>query len=388
MFKRSLNTSDSNSFFLFGPRGAGKTSFLKAHYSSKHTLWIDLLDPELEDRFTRSPNQLLAEIEAFKPRPEWVVIDEVQKCPKLLNIVHQQIESKGLKFALTGSSARRLKQKGVNLLAGRAFTYFMSPLTHLELGEKFNLTEALQFGTLPKLFTFQNDDQKMDFLRSYALNYISLEVQAEQWVRKLESFRKFLPIAAQMNAKIINYSNIASDIGIDSTTVKSYFEILQDTLMGFELESFHKSIRKRQIQAPKFYFFDCGIKRALEQTLTVPLLPQTSAFGDAFEHFIIIEAHRLNSYLKKDFRFSYLKTKDGAEIDLVVERPGQPDVFIEIKSKTEISEKDVTTLSAFQKEAPKAKYYLYSNDTRPKLFNKISCLHWQKGLAELFATIR
>lgn len=383
MFKRILNPLKSNSFFLFGARGTGKTSFLENYYMSPNTLWVDLLDPEKEDRFTRTPNQLASEIEGFRGKLDWVVIDEVQKCPKLLNIVHQQIENRKLKFALTGSSARRLKQKGVNLLAGRAFTYSMFPLTHLELGEAFKLSDVLQWGTLPKIYSISTDELKMDYLRTYALSYISSEVQAEQWVRKLEPFRKFLPIAAQMNGKIINYSSIASDIGVDSTTVKSYFDILQDTLIGFELESFHKSIRKRQIQAPKFFFFDCGIKRALDQTLTVALLPQTSAFGEAFEHFVITEIVRLNSYFKKDFRFAYLKTKDGAEIDLVIERPGLPDVYIEIKSKTEVNEKDTDTLENFRKSLAKSEFFLLSNDPIPKIINKISCFHWKQGLKEL-----
>lgn len=383
MVNRIINPIKGNSFFLFGARGTGKTTFLKDHYAGPQTLWIDLLNPELEDLLTRSPNQLLAEIEGFRGDLKWVVIDEVQKCPKLLNLVHQQIEERNLKFALTGSSARRLKQKGVNLLAGRAFTQHLFPFTHKELGEDFSLQDALEVGTLPKLNAIRSEEEKWEYLRSYALNYISYEVQAEQWVRKLEPFRKFLPIAAQMNGKILNYSSIARDVGVDSTTVKSYFEILLDTLVGFELSPFHRSIRKRQILSPKFFFFDMGVKRALEQTLTVPLLPQTSAYGEAFEHFIIAELWRLNSYYKRDFQFSYLRTKDGAEIDLVVERPGRPLALLEIKSKTSVDSKDTTTLRAFKKDLPDTEAFLVSNDLRPKRFEEVTALHWSSIFDEL-----
>jgi predicted AAA+ superfamily ATPase len=382
MFKRLINPIISNSFFLFGARGTGKTTFLK-HYFKEHSVtWIDLLDPTLEDLFVRKPDDFLARLAHLDPG-SWVMVDEIQKAPKLLNYVHQLIESKKLKFALTGSSARRLKQKGINLLAGRAFTNHSFPLTHIELAETFDLRECLQWGSLPKIFELQNAQEKSAYLRSYGLNYISTEIQAEQWVRKIEPFRKFLPIAAQMNGKILNYAKIAREIGVDTTTVISYFDILEDTLIGMRLEAFHESIRKRQALKPKFYFFDLGVKRALDQTLTVELLPQTFAFGDAFEHFIICEAYRLNTYLTKDFGLSFLRTKDDAEVDLVIDRPGRTRLFVEIKSSESIDGSDCRGLGHLAKDA-NAQALLLSRDKTSKDYDQVKCMFWKDGLKYIF----
>lgn len=382
MFNRAINLINSDSFFLFGARGTGKTTLLKSAFPTPSTMWVNLLDPAEEDLFARRPQELSQRIQAV-PDCRWVVIDEVQKAPQLLNVVHDLIESKGVKFALTGSSARRLKQRGVNLLAGRAFTNHLFPLTHREIGAQFNLDESLAWGSLPKIYADSDPTTRAEYLRSYGLNYVKNEVQAEQWVRKIEPFRKFLPIAAQMNGKILNFSRIAREVGVDVTTVMAYFEILEDTLLGFRLDAFHRSIRKRQAQAPKFYIFDLGIKRALERTLTVELNHQTYAFGDAFEHFIVCEMIRLNAYGRKDFEFSYLRTKDDAEIDVIIERPGLPLALVEIKSRDQVTTDDVCTLKAFAKDIDKAEPFLLSRDPHRKIIEGITCLPWIDGLHEL-----
>ena len=378
MFNRLINPIISDSFFLFGARGTGKTTFLTEYFKGQPSIWFNLLDPDLEDLLARNPSEFTARLDHAAPG-SWVIVDEVQKVPKLLNLVHLLIETKKLKFALTGSSARRLKQQGVNLLAGRAFTNYSFPLTYVELGEAFSLESVLQWGSLPKIFDLTSDEARAAYLRSYSLNYITTEIQAEQWVRKIEPFRKFLPVAAQMNGKILNYAKIARDIGVDTTTVISYFEILEDTLLGFRLEAFHESVRKRQSLKPKFYFFDLGIKRALEHTLAVPLLPQTFAFGDAFEHFIVCELMRLATYGSRDFRFSYLRTKDDAEIDVIIDRPGLPRIFLEIKSSDQVHQEDVRSLSALAKGS-KAIPLLLSRDPIRKTFGDIQCLHWRDGI--------
>jgi predicted AAA+ superfamily ATPase len=384
MFKRLINPINSDSFFLLGSRGTGKTSFLKEYFAGEDPVWIDLLDPAEEDLFTRRPQEFSARLESCKPTT-WVVVDEIQKVPSLLNYVHGFIESKQLKFALTGSSARRLRQKGVNLLAGRAFTNYAFPLTHYELGDHFKLTDILQWGSLPKIFSLTTDDSRAAYLRSYALNYVTTEIQAEQWVRKIEPFRKFLPIAAQMNGKILNYAKIAREVGVDVTTVISYFDILEDTLIGTRLEAYHESLRKRQTQKPKFYFFDLGVKRALEHTLTVNLLPQTYAYGDAFEHFIVCEILRMNMYYSWDYTLSYLRTKDDAEVDLIVERPGKGTVYIEIKSTDSVGAEHCKSLSAFAKGQKKTELMLLSRDTVEKTFGQVTCLPWDVGLKKLFS---
>lgn len=311
------------------------------------------------------------------------MLDEIQKCPKLLNSVQKLIVEYKLKFAMTGSSARRLRQKGSNLLAGRAHTESLFPLTHIELDRQFDLDAVLRNGALPEVVTTEDITEKIGFLRAYGLNYVRYEVQAEQWVRNLEPFRKFLGVAAQMNWKILNYSSIARDIGVETATAQSYFDILEDTLLGIRLVAYHQSIRKQQHKAPKFYFFDLGVKRALDRTLDIPLKPGTSAYGEAFEHFIILEILRLASYYKKDFELSYLLTKDGAEIDLIVDRPGEPTALVEIKSKDKVDDRDTRALEHFSGDFKKANLFLLSRDLRAKRIGKCQCLPWQHGIKEL-----
>ncbi len=289
MFDRSIKLPKNNSFFLFGARGTGKTHLLKQRFEPPCSLYIDLLDPEENDTYSLFPNTLVEQLAALPEKTEWVVIDEIQKIPKLLDLIHQQIESSRFKFALSGSSARKLKHGGANLLAGRAFVNHLFPLTIREIGEEFSLEHALAWGTLPRIFALDNDEDRRDFLRTYAHTYLREEISQEQVVRKLEPFRRFLFVAAQMSARIINFSKIAREVGASTPTVQTYFQVLEDTLVGFLLDPFHESIRKRQRGNPKFYFFDTGVQRALENTLTVELRPQTYAYGLAFEHFVINE---------------------------------------------------------------------------------------------------
>ena len=384
MVYRIIRPMQSNSFFLFGPRGSGKTTFLKNNFpNSDKILWIDLLDPSMEDLYAQHPETLSHEIKGARLPLDWVIIDEIQKVPKLLNLVHFHIEDSELKFALTGSSARKLKKGAANLLAGRAFVNYLFPLTHVELGDQFNLHDALQWGTLPKITQLPSAEEKNAYLRAYALTYLKEEVWGEHIIRHLDPFRKFLEISAQCNGQIVNYHNIAIDAGVDTKTVQSYFEILEDTLVGFSLEPFHQSIRKRQRKNPKFFFFDTGVKRALEKTLTQPLLPKSYGYGQAFEHFLILEIQRLNIYYQKDFSLSYLRTKDDAEVDLIIERPGQPTALIEIKSTDHVDERDVRTLSRFVKDFKNAQAYCLSCDPRAKKIGEVSTLPWEEGIKVL-----
>lgn len=372
-----------HSFFLFGARGTGKTTFLKNYFKNTQPLWLDLLDPKTEDRYARNPETLLQEIEGLSGKSRWVVIDEVQKVPKLLDVAHLLIEKKRIKFALTGSSARKLKKGAANLLGGRAHVFNLFPLTALEWGKTFNLGEALRWGSLPAIAALKDEASKQESLRAYALTYLKEEIWNEHIIRKLDPFRRFLEIAAQMNGAIINYDNLAGDIGTDIKTAQAYYEILEDTLVGILLDPFHYSIRKRQRKNPKFYFFDTGVKSALERSLDQPLTPGSYAFGRAFEHFVILEAYRLTSYLRKDFSFSYLRTKDDAEIDLVIERPGMPTALVEIKSTDRIREKDTRSLERFHKDFRKADAFCLSRDPIAKKIGSVSVLPWEQGLKEL-----
>lgn len=259
----------------------------------------------------------------------------------------------------------------------------MFPLTFIELGEDFDLNNVLNWGSLPKLTEFHTDIEKQAFLRAYALTYLKEEVWAEHLIRNLDPFRRFLEIAAQVNGEIVNYTNISRDVGADVKTVQSYFEILSDTLLGFFLEPYHRSIRKQQRQSPKFYFFDLGVKRSLEHMLTQAIRPNTYAFGKAFEHFIITEIYRLNSYFNKDFKLFYLLTKDRVEVDLIIDRPGLPTVLVEIKSTNNADERDTKNVEHFLKDFPNAIGMVLSLDPFPRKIGNVTVFPWQKGLEAL-----
>lgn len=293
MIHRICNPSKSNSFFLFGARGTGKTTLLKQLFSESEALFIDLLDLELSDRLMAYPGELSSLLDAQVGKKKWVIIDEIQKNPKLLDTVHQAISQNKFKFALTGSSARKLKRGAVNLLAGRAFIFYLFPLTKQELGDQFNLDRVLSFGSLPDVVTASSEVDRLRFLKSYTQTYLREEIVSEQIVRNLPPFRRFLEVAAQQNADIVHYTNIAKDIGSDAKTVSNYFEILEDTLLGFRLSAFDRSIRKQQKKAPKFYFFDNGIVRVLTSQVDYQAVPKSPEYGRLFEAWVINEVHRI-----------------------------------------------------------------------------------------------
>ena len=386
MFERLCNPLLSNSFFVFGGRGTGKSTLVRSLLAAQTTLLIDLLNPDDEDRLRQNPSHLIAEIRAQKSKLSWVIIDEVQKLPRLLDSVQLLLETPDtshIRFALTGSSARKLKLTGANLLAGRAYLNELYPLTHRELGHEFQLEEALNWGTLPKVVGLTDALSRQEFLRTYSRVYLKEEVWDERLVHSLDPFRKFLEVAAQANGTILNFSKVAAQTGVDDKTIKKYFEILADTFLGFYLEAYHRSVRQQQIRSPKFYLFDPGVKRAMEGLLQVPVVPKTYAYGKAFEHFLICECIRLNSYHRRDYKFFFLKTKDDQEIDLIIERPGGPDAVVEIKSSDGVDAGDAATLRRFQAEFPGAEFFLWSRDPREKLFGDVRALPWERGLSEI-----
>lgn len=382
--KRLLKLILSYSFFLFGARNTGKSTLLRQTFNSQNCFWIDLLDPNQEEIFARNPSELRAIVLALPDTIQHVVLDEIQKVPKLLDVVHDLIEKTNKKFIMSGSSARKLKKEGVNLLAGRAFVFHLFPFSYLELGDQFKLQEALHWGLLPKIYSFSEADEKQLFLQAYTQTYLQEEIRLEQIVRKLEPFRRFLEVAAQSNGKIINYANIARDVGVDDKTVKEYFEILEDTLLGFFLEPFKHSFRKRLSLKPKFYFFDCGVVRALARQLSISLQPSTSAYGDAFEHFVILECLKLANYFKPEWRFSYLKTQDDVEVDLIVERPGQSILFIEIKSNSNVQAEHLRSFIKLVDDFKECEAVCFSNDQYAKQIGAITVLPWNIGIKQYF----
>lgn len=385
MVNRIVNISKTNSFFLFGARGSGKSTLLHAMFqeSNRQFIYIDLLNLKVEDRYRLDPDLLQRELKQSKA-VKWVIIDEIQKLPRLLDVVHDLIESTKIKFALSGSSARKLRRGGANLLAGRAFVYHLYPFTAVELANKFQLSTALEWGLLPKIYSYASDNDRLEYLLAYALTYLREEIQLEQIVRKLDPFRLFLQIAAQSHGKVVNYSKIAKQCGVDTTTVQNYYSILEDTLLGFILPAWHNSIRKRQIQAPKFYFIDAGIERALSGQLGVAIRPQTSSFGEAFESFVVLEIKKLCGYLNKTWSLSYLLTKDDSEIDLIIERPGKKLLCVEIKSTMALIKGDISAFVKLSADIKNSHSYCLSLDPKFQTIEHVECMHWQQGLKEIF----
>lgn len=384
MIGRLLNLSKNNSFFLFGARGTGKSTLLKEHFSSTEHVYINLLDRKVFATLQAYPEKL---IERFphpdKDRKNWIVIDEVQKIPALLDIVHDAIESRNLCFALSGSSARKLKRGGANLLAGRAFSYRLFPFLWNELGDLFATKEAVQWGTLPKMISFQNFEDKSAYLQSYCETYLQEEIIEEQIIRNLPPFRKFLHVAALANAQIVNYAKIAEDVLTDPSNIKNYFQILEDTLLGFFLEPFHLSIRKRQKQSPKFYWFDTGVVRALAMKLDLPVDYVSFEYGFLFESFIISQIRASLIYSQKQFQLSFLKTKDHAEIDLIIERAGQPTYAIEIKSGDSVKASELNSLVSLSRDIPNVKAICLYDGNEDLIINSIPVLPWRKGMTEI-----
>jgi len=389
MHSRLLVLSKHYSLFLFGARGVGKSTLVESTFKidTAENTYINLLDTVVEDRFARNPMELVEIVDAMLPQEKYVIVDEIQKVPKLLDVIHLLIETKKCKkyFILTGSSARKLKLSGVNLLAGRAFVYHLYPFSFLELGEKFDLQSALLFGMLPGVFNFKSKQDKQQFLQAYTLTYLKEEIWAEQLVKNLDPFRRFLEVAAQSNGKIINYANIARDVGADDKTVKNYFSILEDTLLAFLIEPYQNSFRKRLSAAPKFYFFDVGVTRALARMLGVTPQSGTSYYGDLFESFIVTECIKLASYFQPEYKFSYLMTGAGVEIDLVIERPGKPLLLIEIKSTTIVRKEDLRSFQNIAKEIGECESVCFCNEARKKKIGDMIVYPWQKGIAEYFS---
>jgi predicted AAA+ superfamily ATPase len=381
MLSRKLQPSKNNSFFLFGARGVGKSTLLKSFFSGDTIKYVDLLRVEIRNQLIDAPDSLESLI---PPDIEWVVIDEVQKVPDLLDVVHRLIEERGIKFALTGSSARKLKHGGANLLAGRAFVYNLFPFTSFELGEAFRLEEALKWGTLPKIHNLQSAEDKTQYLKSYANTYIQEEVWEAHLIKDLVPYRRFLQIAAQTNGTIINYSNLAKDTRVDPKTIQRYFQILEETLLGFFLEPFHRSLRKRQRANPKFYFFDIGVQRALTSDFALEYGRGSLGFGNRFEHFVICEIIRLNHYHQTGFDISFIREDEKLEVDVVLSHPTGNLWFIELKSTDYVQDSHTESLLHFSKKFHDAKCAVWSCDPNSKTFGKISAKHWQDGLRSVF----
>ena len=393
-YARTISIRKSKSFFLFGARGTGKSTWLLEAFLATEHLWIDLTNPDVERRYIRRPALILDEWKSLVQTKKindseglpWVVIDEVQKIPAILDVAHSGIQRHKIRFALTGSSARKLKRGAANMLAGRAQTFHMYPLTYVELGDHFDLGSYLHWGGLPEVQEGDDLEDRRQFLRSYQSTYLREEIQIEQLVRRIEPFRMFLDVVGQVSGEVINMANIARQAQIDPKSCERYFEILNDTLIGFYLPSYHRSIRKRQLAHPKFYLFDVGVWRAIRGELKLALLPHTTMYGHAFEHFIIQQVVALNEYTQSDYRLSYLRTKDDAEVDLILDRPGRKPLFIEIKSAETVAIGDVKHLIELARDG-EAEAMVLCQTSRTYHLDSAQVLHWATGLNAIFNVV-
>lgn len=382
MIRRLLNPLRTNSFFIFGPRGVGKSTLISQLFESVDLFELNLLDPETFNYASFSLAELAARIEAVSDE-KWIFIDEVQKVPQLLDVVQKLIDQQKRRFILTGSSARKLKRGGANLLAGRAYTYNLHPLTAAELGTQFDLDTYLSFGGLPRIYNISDSKEHVTFLRSYAHTYLKEEIAEEQIVRKIEPFGRFLQVAAQSSGQVINFSNIAKDVGVSDQTVKTYFQILEDTLLGFKLPPFNYSVRKAQKKSPKFYLFDPGVIRTLRRTIDLPCTDRTYEYGDLFEHFVIHEIKRLAEYSGQDFEFSFLRINDDQEIDLIIDRPGKKLLAIEIKSTELVREEHTKNILKLGSDIKNCELIMLSRDPNKKKFGPLTCMPWKDGIDEI-----
>lgn len=348
-------TAPTQSFFLLGPRGSGKSTWVKIMFPQAK--FFDLLDEGLYQSLLRDPAIFSGMLNTL-PEKTWVVIDEVQRLPQLLNEVHRFIENHGLRFILCGSSARKLKQAGTNLLAGRATKKTMHPFIPEELGGDFDLKKALTFGTMPVIWQAEN---KKDSLSAYIELYLKEEIQAEALVRNLPGFARFLPIAALFHAQVLNVSSLARDAGVSRTTVHGYLQILEDTLMAFQLPAFEGRLRVREKKHPKLYWIDAGIVRAIKKQFS-PVTHEER--GALFEGWI---ANLLRIYsLHKDlydtcYYWSPAEAKQ-TEVDFLLEKQDQY-LALEVKSQEHISSEHLVGLRAIQKlKNIKKRVLVYTGD--------------------------
>lgn len=360
MYSRNIQLPTNKSFFLFGPRATGKTTLIRSRYPD--ALYIDLLDSSQYQRLLASPSRLH---DMIPPHfNNYIVIDEVQRVPDLLNEVHRAIESSERhRFILTGSSARKLRRQSTNLLAGRALTYYLHPLTAIEMGNDFDLPDALVHGTLPAIFQESN---RLKYLQSYVHTYLQEEIMQEGLTRNLSAFSRFLEIASFSVGAPLNTSAIARDASIGRKMVDHYFSILEDLMLGYLLPAFTRRAKRKVVTHPKFYFFDTGVYNTLRPK--GPLDNAEEIGGHALENLFFQNLLAINDSLLLNYHFSYHQTISGNEVDFVAYGPNGFCAF-EIKHSSHVSSSHLRGLKAFGEEYPEAKLFLLYTG-RETFYNK------------------
>ena len=365
MLSRILNLSNEidSSIFLFGARQTGKSTILRQQFPQ--AVYIDLLDSSVKERYRRNPT-LLYEMMKDKPEDTLVIIDEIPEVPALLDEVHRLIVESGLVFILCGSSARKLKRKGHNTLGGRAFPVCLYPFVSAEIPD-FDIDRAVAFGMIPPHYLAKNPAR---LLAGYINVYLKEEIKEEALVRNLDAFQRFLEVAALTDGEIVNNANIAQDCGVRATTVNAYFDILEDTLMGYRIPAYRKVLKRRLMQAPKFYYFDIGVANHLLHRKE--LVRGSADYGHAFEHLVIQELYAWLHYTHSEEALSYWRTYTGIEVDAVI---GDARAAIEIKSAEEIQRRHLKGLKAFADEHPESRRILVSLDKFSRTIDDIECLY-------------
>ena len=377
MIERLFKVADAQygSVFLFGARQTGKTTLLLHLFPDNK--FYDLLETDTYERLRRNPSLLRQELTGLR-EGEIVIIDEIQLIPELLNEVHWLITRHKIHFILSGSSARKLRRRGVNTLGGRAVRNVLYPLVSAEI-EDFDVVRAVNRGLLPTHYMAPNDKLLKKRMQAYISVYLKEEIAAEALVRKLASFNRFMEVAALTDGEMVNYNNIAQDCGVDAKTVKEYFSILEETLVGYMVPAYRKSVKRRLNQSPRFYYFDVSLPNYLLHRYD--LQPGSEDFGHAFEHLLVQEIIAYLGYTDSEEALTYWHTYSGYDVDVIL---GDDRVAIEFKSSTEVQSRHLKGLKAFQEEHPGARLIIVSLDVAPRQLNGVEVLPVKQFLHELW----
>lgn len=378
MLSRILQISSEldDSIFLFGARQTGKSTILRQQFPK--AIYIDLLDTEVKNRLSRRP-VLLYETLKDKPENTLVIIDEIPEVPELLNEVHRLISERHIIFILCGSSARKLKRKGKNTLGGRALPVYLYPFVSAEIPD-FDIDHAVSYGMIPSHYLAKNPQRR---LAAYIEVYLKEEIKEEALVRNLDAFQRFLEAAALTDGEMVNNNNIAQDCGVSATTVSAYFDILEDTLIGYRIPAFTKVMKRRLVQAPRFYYFDVGVVNHLLHRKE--LVRGTTDYGHAFEHLVVQEIYAWMHYTHSEETMSYWRTYTGMEVDVVI---GDARVAIEIKSAEEVMNRHLKGLKTFGEEHPQSRRIIVSLDKFNRHMGDVECMYvldffkllWSEGI--------
>lgn len=370
--KRILNIDTNYSSFLWGARKTGKSFWIDHNFNPHEIILIDLLKTDVFAEYASRPSLLR---ERFKDTKKLIVIDEIQKAPMLLDEIHWMIENTKTTFLLTGSSARKLRRGHANLMAGRALRYHLLPFSVTEVGD-VNLEKVMVSGMLPPHFLSK---KPLDLIRSYVADYLKEEISQEAQIQKIPQFSEFLKIAALTSGELLNYNNVAREAGVSSKVVRSYFDILESTMLGFRIPSWKSSKKRRMIMAEKFYLFDVGLSNYLSKREPKQETPE---FGKSFEHFILMELRAYKYYRNPELDITYWRTSTGYEVDFIL---GEKQVALEIKSKKMVHNIDLRSLKALKEDGKVRNLLVVCQEQYLREVDDIKIIPWKMFLEMLWA---